>query len=349
MKQKFIYLVMMLFSAIAMQADIADYTITKVITCPEVAYERNWYINFRKLSVTFTSVQGSEQSSDLYMEITPVETEYLGPVTCRMTRPAISAGGTVTKTFNFTEVFDIGNFIKGMHYTLMLYKGEPQSAPYDFTRMTKLDSLTVSFSDSVMVEVADGCTFDTFSCSDCVDFRDSFKIDLIAAYTVDYDSSNPSVVHLKRHRNILPANTGVVVYAPTSTKFQVLDTVADADGVTVDPANKMVAVTSDIVDPNTNEFFNYYVKEDAFEAITSSMELPKGKAYLSILRDPGSQRNAKPLDLGFYSDGVMSVEADCQSVPLFGKGAVYNLRGQKVKTLTPGQIYVIDGRKVYVE
>lgn len=347
MKQKVIILLILLFSAIAMQAQVADYTITNVSTCPDMADNGygSWYKNSRKLTVTFASTQGANQSSDLYMEITPKETQYLGQVACRIQRPAISERGTVTETFNFTNIFGLGNFTDGESYKLTFYKGEDQSSPYDFTVMMELYSLDVTYSKDVMVEVEGGFKFDTFSCSDNVDFRNANNTDVIAAYTVNYNKSTPDKVTLKRHKKVLPANTGVVVYAPTSTKFQAMGTVENASGVTVDADNKMVPVTVDAEVAATNDGkFNYVVSEDKFSALLGPTFIESGKAYLSIERNPA--QNSGTLSIIYDPTGIDEVQ---EEKTLFGNGQIYTIQGQKAGYLQSGQIYICNGKKVLVK
>lgn len=346
MKQKVIILLILLFSAIAMQAQVADYTITNVSTCPDMADNGygSWYKNSRKLTVTFASTQGANQSSDLYMEITPKETQYLGQVACRIQRPAISERGTVTETFNFTNIFGLGNFTDGESYKLTFYKGEDQSSPYDFTVMMELYSLDVTYSKDVMVEVEGGFKFDTFSCSDNVDFRNANNTDVIAAYTVSYETGTPDKVTLKRHKKVLPANTGVVVYAPTSTKFQVLETV-ESTTATVDAGNKMVAVTAGAnVDAINDGKFNYVVSEDKFSALLGPTFIEGGKAYLSIVRSP--VQYAREFSIIDDPTGIDEVQ---EENTFFGNGQIYTIQGQKAGYLQPGHIYICNGKKVLVK
>lgn len=345
MKQKVIYLIMMLFSAIAMQAQVADYTITNVSTDPERPNENTWYREFRKLAITLTSVNGAEEANDLYLELQPVESQYLDYPKCMLQRQVIAAGETITQTFDFTEVFDRGNFTAGNHYRVNMYKGEKdQDVSEGFSGMTKIYTFEVYFSKEIQVVVADGSMFDSFSCSDCVDFRNANNTDVIAAYTVSYNPDTPNKVTLKRHKNVLPANTGVILYAPKATKSQSFYTV-ESPTATVDDENQMVAVTTGAYVNATNDGkFNYVVSEDKFSALLGPTFIEGGKAYLSIERNPA--QNSGTFSIIYDPTGIDEVQ---EEKTLFGNGHLYTIQGQKAAYLQSGQIYICNGKKVLVK
>ncbi|MBQ0073195.1 MAG: InlB B-repeat-containing protein [Prevotella sp.] len=209
-----------------------------------------------------------------------------------------------------------------------------------------LTSVEITRASSVTASVAASRTFGTFSSIYNVDFSDASEEDMIAAYTVKYNGGN--TVNLSRHRDVLPAGHGVILFAPTDTKSWNFNTVATTNATVADndmigvPVTKTVQV---IEEKNSTMYYNYIISADAFHPLSAAGNIAAGKAYLSVPKNPNAS-NAKTIAINFGDNNTTGVDEVRQSISLFGNGKIHNLQGIEVNRPVSGKIYIVNGKKL---
>lgn len=349
--KKTLLLFLALLSVLGMWATdpTPTYTITAAYSVLQASDQNGdynvWCKDQRAITLTFSSTQDVASDLILYYELKPVDGEYTYPKRNKMMIPAITANTPLNKTYNFIEQTAVSDFTDGNEYKLSLYYVNPtNSEPTEKTLLTECTIKYVHEPQTITVRVADGATFDTFSSALNVDFSKTNNTDVIAAYTASYDRTTPNKVTLTRYKKVLPANNGVILYAPKTTKSQSFNVVATTS-VTVDAVNKMVAVTNGAnVETTTGQSFNYVVSGSDFSALSATTIIEGGKAYLSIERNP--IHNPGSFSIIYDPTGIDEVQ---EEKTLFGDGQIYTIQGQKAGYLQPGQIYICNGKKVLVK
>lgn len=176
-------------------------------------------------------------------------------------------------------------------------------------------------------------SYTTFSNSYAIDFSDSG----ITVYTAMVDGN---VVKLKPISDkIVPANTGVILYAETAGEYTGVLTTGGSVS-----SNELVAATTEtkVVYKNSNKF-NYILQGGVFKKATGD-KLKAGKAYLNTNYDvTASADGARELKI------VVDGEATAiKAIETAADKNVYDLQGRKVAAPTKG-LYIINGKKMIVK
>jgi len=192
---------------------------------------------------------------------------------------------------------------------------------------TSLSTVDVTIGDSKYATFCYGRDLD-FSASD------------VKAYTAKVESGK--VVLSKVANDVVPANTGVVLYCETADTYTIPVTTTDA---TVSD-NEMVGVTeATAVEWNVGTKYNYILQSGAFN-MANGGKLRANRAYLSTAYDVTAASGARSLMMVF-DDETTGIGASLMNSEK-ANGEVYNLNGQRVMNPAKG-LYIVNGRKVVVK
>lgn len=211
--------------------------------------------------------------------------------------------------------------------------------------ITKLEyAITTGTASTITATVASSRTFGSFSSIYNVDFSDADCTDEVKAYTVKFNATT-NTVNLTRYKGVLPAGTGVVLYAPNTTKSQAFSTVASTTATVAD--NDMVGTPvattiAESVGKNGTTYYNYGLYEDTFHPLYAGT-IAAGKAYLSIPYNSAAS-GAKAIMLYLDDENATGIETLTNTSVNDGH-SIYNLQGIKVATPVPGKVYIINGKK----
>lgn len=139
--------------------------------------------------------------------------------------------------------------------------------------------------------------------------------------------------------NIVPANTGVILYAETPAEYTGVVTTSDI----VVSDNELVAAIADTkVYYKNNNKFNYILQSGEFKKATGAL-LKAGKAYLNTTYDVAATTGARELKIVFDGEttGIKAIET-------VNDKSVYDLQGRRVAAPTKG-LYIINGKKAIVK
>ena len=184
---------------------------------------------------------------------------------------------------------------------------------------------------TVSVNIPD-TKYTTFASGFAIDFSDETNI---TAYTAEVDGS---VVKLSPiSGNIVPANTGVILYAETAGDYSGKVTT----GGSVSDNELVPAVTETKVEYSADSKFNYILQGGVFKMATGA-KLNAGKAYLATSYDVTGV-GARELKIVFDGEttGIKAIETVADK-------NVYDLQGRKVAAPTKG-LYIINGKKMIVK
>ena len=162
----------------------------------------------------------------------------------------------------------------------------------------------------------------------------------VKAYTAKVDGG---VVKLTKVANdIVPANTGVVLFCETPDTYAIPVTTTEA---TVSD-NEMVGVTVRTqVNETTGTKYNYILQSGSFNNANGGY-LKANRAYLSTTYQAPVIGGARSLQIVF--DEEATGIAEMETVKNVENGKFYNLNGQQVAQPTKG-LYIVGGRKVVVK
>ena len=192
---------------------------------------------------------------------------------------------------------------------------------------TSLSNVDVTIGDSKYATFCYGRALD-FSASD------------VKAYTAKVESGK--VVLSKVANDVVPANTGVVLYCETADTYTIPVTTTDA---TVSD-NEMVGVTeATAVEWHVDTKYNYILQSGAFN-MANGGKLRANRAYLSTAYDVTAASGARSLMMVF-DDETTGIGASLMNSEK-ANGEVYNLNGQRVMNPAKG-LYIVNGRKVVVK
>lgn len=249
--------------------------------------------------------------------------------------------------------------------TLVVNNGESQIANSDITwsvnkiltdgtikkssiSLTKDDVLSVSASstntilDYILLEKANDVA--TVTDAKYATFAPTHNVTIpagIKAYTAKVNDANTAVILTEIAANaVIPANTGVVVYAENAENFTFPATTAASS---LDVSANELKVSDGTVQGADNIYV--MVKKDndvVFAPVSSSIKVPAGKAYLEV---------TKATPARFYSisggnngtTGIKDIQVNTEK-----EGAYYTLQG--IKTNKPAQgVYIHNGKKVIIK
>ena len=136
--------------------------------------------------------------------------------------------------------------------------------------------------------------------------------------------------------NIVPANTGVILYAEEAGNYA--GTIIESTDVSITD-NDMVGVTTETAVPWTSgSKYNYILQGGVFKKATGD-KLKAGKAYLS------TDYQAASRELKIVVEGEATA---IKAVETVADKNVYDLQGRKVAAPTKG-LYIINGKKMIVK
>lgn len=142
---------------------------------------------------------------------------------------------------------------------------------------------------------------------------------------------------------VIPANEGVIIKGEASQTYTFTETVSDKSFEN----NKLVAVSERIeglapeVTIDDVTYKNYVFTQGQFHPFTTgaTVNVGAGKAYLRVVKpaDPSAK-----LEMNF-DGGTTGIDA-IHSIQV-NDNAIYNLRGERVNTMSKGNIYIVNGKK----
>lgn len=203
-----------------------------------------------------------------------------------------------------------------------------------------LGNIKVFSNESVAIPVS---KYTTFVSTANIDFSGTG----VTAYTAEVNGNAAKLSAISG--NIVPANTGVILYAETAGNY--VGTITEGDPtsapVSVD-GNELVGVTTETAVPWTaNSKYNYILQGGVFKKATGD-KLKAGKAYLSTTYDvtatATSPVGARELQIVIDSEttGIADIRSQKE------EGGFFNLSGQRVTKPTKG-LYIINGKKMIVK
>ena len=194
-----------------------------------------------------------------------------------------------------------------------------------------LGNIKVFSNESVAIPVS---KYTTFVSTANIDFSGTG----VTAYTAEVNGNAAKLSAISG--NIVPANTGVILYAETAGNY--VGTITEGDPtsapVSVD-GNDLVGVTTETAVPWTaNSKYNYILQGGVFKKATGA-KLHAGKAYLSIEKPAASR------ELNIVFEGEATA---IKAIETANDKSVYDLQGRKVAAPTKG-LYIINGKKMIVK
>ena len=162
----------------------------------------------------------------------------------------------------------------------------------------------------------------------------SFAGTAVTAYTAKVEGKVAKLSAISD--NIVPANTGVILYAETAGNYFGALSATTGGSPSV---NEMVGVTAETAVPWTaDNKYNYILQGGVFKKATGA-KLHAGKAYLSIEKPAASR------ELNIVFEGEATA---IKAIETANDKSVYDLQGRKVAAPTKG-LYIINGKKMIVK
>lgn len=164
---------------------------------------------------------------------------------------------------------------------------------------------------------------------------------ITAYYATGVDGNKVTMTEVEG--GVIPANEGVIIKGDASTEYTFTETVSNKSFYN----NKLVAVSERIegllpeVTIAEVTYKNYVFTQGQFHPFTTgaTVNVGAGKAYLRIVKpaDPSAK-----LEMNF--DGSTTGIDAIHSIQV-NDNAIYNLRGERVNTMSKGNIYIVNGKK----
>ncbi len=155
---------------------------------------------------------------------------------------------------------------------------------------------------------------------------------LEAWYAVDCNEEEVTLVPVEG--GVIPANTGVVLKGEADATYTLVAAEAEAP---VLEGNLLVSVPDYYeVAPTEDGNYNYVFDADHFVAMTDTLEFEPFDVYLST--------SVEASQLGLYFDttivGIQSIDMNA------AKAEAVDLQGRRVNSMTKGQVYIVDRKKI---
>lgn len=163
----------------------------------------------------------------------------------------------------------------------------------------------------------------------------------LSAYKAKLNSDNSKVLLTKLKGDVIPANTGVVLYHKDGGKF-LLD-ITEETATDDFSNNALVATTVQPTVPSEGTYYALRAKTDGFAIVQNGLELSVGKAYLM----GNAASSAKTLSLTFDEDEADAI-GEIRSTAPVDNGAYYTLQGIRVEHPSKG-IYIHNGQKIFIK
>ncbi len=165
----------------------------------------------------------------------------------------------------------------------------------------------------------------------------------VTAYTASANGEGKAVTLTKISDNIIPANTGVILFAETADNYVINVSTTGKEAIA---GNELVGVTTRTQIPETSaDKYNYiFSKKDekiGFYRASGAYLLPN-HAYLST-----SKRNAAAREFMaiMFDEGETTAISEVRGLKSDVRGEFYNLNGQRVAQPSKG-LYIVNGKKV---
>lgn len=163
----------------------------------------------------------------------------------------------------------------------------------------------------------------------------------LAAYKAKLNSDNTKVVLTKIKGDVIPANTGVVLYYENGGKF-LLD-ITDETATDAFTDNALIATTTQPTVPAEGTYYALKANSNVFAQLQNELTLSVGKAYLKT----NEASTSKALTLTFDEDEADAIGV-IHSAERMDDGAYYTLQGVRVAHPSRG-IYIHNGKKILVK
>ena len=166
----------------------------------------------------------------------------------------------------------------------------------------------------------------------------------VTAYTASANGEGEAVTLTKISDNIIPANTGVILFAASAGNYEI--TVSET-GKEAIAGNELVGVTTRTQIPETSaDKYNYiFSKKDdviGFYRASGAYLLPN-RAYLSTSTKNAAAREFMAI---MFDEGENTSLREVRGLKAEVRGEFFNLNGQRVATPVKGNIYIVNGKKV---
>ena len=252
--------------------------------------------------------------------------------------PTKSTAASHPLSITFNSASDVAISISAgavFHYNTQgyfrFYKDGGQKAVYLYKKTT--GAATYSLGTPKSVTVGDS-KYATYCSNEGLDFSASD----VKAYTAKVDGNK--VVLTQVANDIVPANTGVILYCETAGNYDI--PVIKTSATVSD--NEMVGVTeSTPVAWTTDGKYNYILQNGVFNNANGG-NLKANRAYLHTTYDV-TATGARALVMVF--DGETTGITDNKRETITNSREFYNLNGQRVAQPTKG-LYIVNGNKVVI-
>lgn len=160
----------------------------------------------------------------------------------------------------------------------------------------------------------------------------------VAVYKAKMSSDGNNVVLTNAEANVIPANTGVIVYYEGGgiISFDITEEESTADF----SDNELIASTTNPTVPNSGTYYGMIADDASFTQLENGIELSPNESYIML----GSESEAKSINIIFSGDepsGVSEIHAKSGTV----NQSYYTLQGVRVNKPTKG-MYIYQGRKI---
>lgn len=166
----------------------------------------------------------------------------------------------------------------------------------------------------------------------------------VTAYTASANGEGKAVTLTKISDNIIPANTGVILFAESAGNYEINVSETGKEAIA---GNELVGVTTRTQIPETSaDKYNYiFSKKDdviGFYRASGAYLLPN-RAYLST--STKGDAAAREFMAIMFDEGETSLR-EVRGLKAEVRGEFFNLNGQRVATPVKGNIYIVNGKKV---
>ena len=166
----------------------------------------------------------------------------------------------------------------------------------------------------------------------------------VTAYTASANGEGNAVTLTKISDNIIPANTGVILFAESAGNYAINVSETGKEAIA---GNELVGVTTRTQIPETSaDKYNYiFSKKDdviGFYRASGAYLLPN-RAYLST--STKGDAAAREFMAIMFDEGETSLR-EVRGLKTDVRGEFFNLNGQRVATPVKGNIYIVNGKKV---
>jgi hypothetical protein len=167
----------------------------------------------------------------------------------------------------------------------------------------------------------------------------------VTAYTASANGEGEAVTLTKISDNIIPANTGVILFAESAGNYAINVSETGKEAIA---GNELVGVTTRTQIPETSaDKYNYiFSKKDdviGFYRASGAYLLPN-RAYLST--STKGDAAAREFMAIMFDEGETTSLREVRGLKSEVRGEFFNLNGQRVATPVKGNIYIVNGKKV---